>query len=284
MSLRDVLGRGELVVAPGVFDGLSARLAERHGFAALYLTGYGASASLLGQPDAGFLTREHIVDRLRTIAAVTRAPLIADADTGFGDAAEVAITVRAYEAAGAAAIQLEDQVFPKRCGHTPGREVIALGEAVDKIRAAVDARRDAGFAIVARTDARTGHGLAAAIDRAGAFAEAGADLLFVESPESEDELRQIARALPGTRLVANMVEGGRTPFLPPAALADMGYALAIYPLFALSAAAAAIDGALATLRTGATGGPLRMPFAELNRAVGFEALWEADATLRGRFS
>ena len=261
---------------PGVYDGLSARLAEAAGFEALYLTGYGVSASLLGKPDAGFLTRAHMVDRIAAIRAVTRIPLIADADTGFGNVQEVAETVRAYEDAGAAALQLEDQVFPKRCGHTPGRAVVPLDEALAKLDAALDARRDPAFRIVARTDARTGDGLDAAIARAAAFHDAGADVLFVESPESEDELARIAAALPDAVLCANMVEGGRTPFLGPDRLAEMGYAIAIYPLIGLSAAAGAVSAAYGALVEGAPNSAGSMPFADLNHAVGFEQIWADD--------
>lgn len=272
-----LLDGGALVTAPGVFDGLSARLAAANGADALYLTGYGVSASLLGQPDAGFLLREHMVDRIARLAKAVDTPLIVDADTGFGDAAK---TVRAYERAGAAAIQIEDQQFPKRCGHTPGREVVPLGEAEDRIKAALDARQDAAFKIIARTDARTGDGLDAAIERAAAFHELGADILFVESPETEAELEHIARAIPGARMLANMVEGGRTPFLAPDRLAAMGFAVAIYPVMALAAAAGAMRDAYADLTANAPDGSAHMPFAELNAAVGFEAIWTEDVRRR----
>jgi 2-methylisocitrate lyase-like PEP mutase family enzyme len=272
-QFHDALAARQFIAAPGVFDGLSARIADTHGFGALYLTGYGVSASLLGQPDAGFLTRTHMADRVRSICDCTSTPVIADADTGFDD---IAATMRAYEDAGAAAIQIEDQLFPKRCGHTPGREVVPLGEALDRIKAALDARRDPAFKLIARTDARTGHGLDAALERAQAFHEAGADILFVESPESADEMARIARAIPGAVMMANMVNGGRTPFLTPGELQAMGFGLAIYPLIGLAAAGAALTTAYAELGDPAQTGP-RMSFAQLNRAVGFEAIWQADA-------
>ena len=271
-AFHDALEQGQFIAAPGVYDGLSARLAEQSGAAALYLTGYGVSSSLLGQPDAGFLTLDHMADRVRTMCACTSTPLIADADTGFGD---IAATVHAYEDAGVSAIQIEDQVFPKRCGHTPGREVVGLDGAVDRIKQALDARTDPAFKIIARTDARTGDGLDAAIERARAFHEAGADILFIESPESEAELEQIATAVPGAKMLANMVEGGRTPFLPPERLDAMGFALAIYPLVGLAAAGHALGSAYANLSD--ADATHRMSFPALNRAVGFEQIWQADA-------
>lgn len=263
------LKRGRCLAAPGVFDGLSARLASQAGAEALYLTGYGVSASLLGQPDAGFLTREDMVGRITTITAVTDKPLIADADTGFGDNAAAAATARAYARAGAAAMQIEDQVFPKRCGHLPGRDVVPLADALDKLKAVLDAAD--GMAVIARTDARTSSGLDEAIARGAAFHEAGADIVFVESPESEEELSVIAKALPAVSLCANMVEGGRTPFLPPQRLASMGYALAIYPLIGLAASAQALARAYGTNLNESEGQrPAAMTFAELSHAVGFE--------------
>ena len=269
-----LLDAGGLVTAPGVYDGLSARLAAASGAQALYLSGYGVSASLLGLPDAGFLDRPHMLDRVERLTVAAQVPLIVDADTGFGEVAE---TVRAYEAAGAAAVQIEDQRFPKRCGHTPGREVVPLGEAEDRIKAALDARQDSAFQLIARTDARTSHGLTAAIERAQAFHELGADILFVESPESSEELQTIAQALPGARMLANMVAGGRTPFLPPRQLEAMGFAVAIYPVMGLAATAAALQAAYAGLASGSPDTSAHMPFADLNRAVGFEAIWAEDA-------
>jgi len=272
-GLDEALGSGELIVAPGVYDGLSARLAERSGFPAVYLTGYGVSASLLGQPDAGFLGLDHMADRVRVISETVTVPIVADADTGFGD---VAATVKAYEAAGAAALQLEDQVFPKRCGHTPGRQVVPLEEAADRLKAALDARHNPAFKVIARTDARTSHGLEAAIERAQVFAELGADILFVESPESESELAQIVDALPHAKLLANMVEGGRTPYLTPDQLQDMGFALAIYPVMGLAAAAGALNAVYERLGGEALKDAGPMSFAELNAAVGFEEIWRED--------
>ena len=262
------LKSGRCLTAPGVFDGLSARLASEAGAEALYLTGYGVSAILLGQPDAGFLTREDMVSRITMIAEITDTPIIADADTGFGDNDAAAQTARAYRQAGAAVMQIEDQVFPKRCGHLPGREVVPLTEVLDKLKAVLDAAD--GMAIMARTDARTNLGLDQAIDRAAAFLETGADIIFVESPESEAELATIAETLPEARLCANMVEGGRTPFCNPAQLEAMGYALAIYPLIGLAASAHALNASYgALLGDGDERAPPSLTFSDLSRAVGF---------------
>src|SRR6185503_728154 len=190
-ALRKLLDADEFIVAPGVFEMLSAKIADGLGFKALYMTGYGISASHLGLPDAGLVTYRDMVERARTIAQGTKTPLIADADTGFGGLLNVRETVRGYEAAGVQAIQIEDQEMPKKCGHTPDRRVVSLADAVKRIEVAVESRRSKDFLIVARTDARTALGLDEAIKRASAFADAGADILFVEAPESEDEFRQV---------------------------------------------------------------------------------------------
>lgn len=237
-ALKAALTTG-FVVAPGVFDGISARIADRMGFAALYMTGYGVVASALGMPDAGIATYTEMVARARTIAHITRTPLIADADTGYGGLLNVHHTVRGYEDAGVCAIQLEDQEFPKKCGHMLGRRVIAMEDMVTKVKVAVDARSDANFLIIARTDARTTLGLDEALRRAEAYAKAGADLLFVESPETVDEMARIGARF-DVPLVANMVEGGRTPILPAAELERIGYRLAIHPGLGFLAATAAM--------------------------------------------
>ncbi len=251
-SLRRRLEGEGLLVAPGVFDLISARIADGLRFDALYMTGYGISASHLGLPDAGFATLTDMVERVRRIAAGTATPLIADADTGYGGALNVRHTVESYEAAGAAAIQLEDQEFPKRCGHTKGRRVIPMEDMVTKLRVAVDSRSDPDLLIIARTDARTAYGLDEALRRADAYAEAGADVLFVESPESEAEMERICRSF-DKPLLANMVEGGRTPVLGAERLAEIGYRIAIYPVTGFLAAAAALASVYGTLkRTGAS--------------------------------
>jgi len=275
MSLRALLGPGKLLVAPGVFDMISARVADRMGFSALYMTGYGTVAASLGLPDAGLASYTEMVSRVATIAGGTTTPLIADADTGFGGLLNVERTVRGYEAAGAQAIQLEDQVFPKKCGHTLGRQVIPAEDMARKIRVAVESRASRDFLVIARTDARTAHGLDEALRRAELYGRAGADILFVESPESEEEMRRICASFEQPCL-ANMVEGGRTPLLPRATLIEIGYRIAIFPATGFLASAQALTGAYATLREhgSSAGQPLDLfPFAEMNRLMGFERIW-----------
>ena len=263
---------GAHLVAPGIFDGLSARIADAQGFEALYLSGYGVSASLLAKPDAGFLTADHMRFRIETLCEILTTPLIADADTGFGGLAEIAATVRAYEAAGAAGIQLEDQQIPKRCGHISGREVVARDAAVEKIATAVAARRDPNFLVIARTDAREQKGLDEAIERGRLFAKAGADIIFVEAPESEAEFKAIGQELGDVLLLANMVEGGRSPFLPRARLVDLGFRFIIYPVATMASAAAALQYAYAELAS-ETLTHQRVSFEQLSALVGFnEAL------------
>jgi len=282
MSLRQKLEGDDLVIAPGIFDMVSALTAERVGFDALYLTGYGVSASHLGKPDAGFLTYRDMVDRARIACQTVATPIIADADTGFGGPPQVAETVRGYERAGLAAIQIEDQHFPKRCGHTPGREVIATEDMMRKIEVAARARVSDDFLIIARTDARTDHGLEAAIARAASYAEAGADILFVESPESEEELRLIGQAFAkkgSPLLMANMVAGGRTPIVPSSKLKELGFHLAIYPTYGLGLAAAALTTGYESLKTtGAATGDIDEggKLEALNDLVRFSEIWQFD--------
>lgn len=239
--LKQLLRAPELLVAPGAYDVLSAKIIEHAGFKAVYMTGYGTSASVLGQPDVGLLTMVEMVERARNIAEAVDVPVLADADTGYGNPLNVIRTVREYEKAGVAAIQLEDQVFPKRCGHMAGRRVIPMEDMIQKIKAAVDTRRDQDLVIIARTDARTNHGLEEALRRGKAYAEAGADLLFIESPESLDEMKQINAAFPNTPTLANMLEGGRTPMPSTEELQRMGYNIAIYCTGPLYAAAGAVQ-------------------------------------------
>lgn len=276
MSLKNKLKRGKCILAPGIFDGLSARIADSMGFTALYMTGYGVSASLLGKPDAGYLTATHMANRVRTICDVTKTPLIADADTGFGGLINVQDAVRAYESGGAAAIQLEDQVFPKRCGHTRNRTVIPIKEAVAKIKMAVQSRQSKEFLIVARTDARSSLGLNEALRRGTAFAEAGADILFIESPETVEEMEKIGQTFPDSWLLANMVPGGKTPILSTNALADLGFHLAIHPVSGLMAAAASYQKTYSQLENMEALTIKPMPFPELNKVMGFEAIWALD--------
>lgn len=227
--LRELLAGPEMFLAPGAFDGLSARLVETAGFGALYITGAGVSMSALGAPDVGALSFGEVLDRVRRICDVVSIPVIADGDTGYGGPLNVIRTVREFERAGVSAIQIEDQEWPKKCGHEPGRRIVPVQEMCSRIRAAVEARRDPDFVVIARTDSRAGEGLAAAIARAAAYRAEGADVIFVESPQSEAELAEVGRAFPGVPLLANMVEGGRTPILPATQLQSLGYKLAIYP-------------------------------------------------------
>jgi 2,3-dimethylmalate lyase len=281
-SLRDLLKArptDRVVAAPGVYDMVSLRMAASMGFDALYMTGYGTVASHLGLPDAGLASYSDMAGRVEAMARMARVPLIADADTGYGGLLNVRHTVQGYERAGAAAIQLEDQEFPKKCGHTPGRRVVSPDDMVRKIAVAAEARTSPDFLIIARTDARSSLGLAEAIKRARAYANAGADMLFVESPETEEEMIAIGRELGDKPLVANMVEGGRTPMLEPKRLAEIGYALAIYPVAGLLSAAAALNTVYRHIRD--TGSSLGSPaplysFAEMNRLMGFEDVWAFD--------
>ncbi|MGZ5099104.1 MAG: isocitrate lyase/PEP mutase family protein [Usitatibacter sp.] len=276
--LRQLLASRKLIVAPGVHDLVSLRLANTFGFDALYMTGFGTVASYLGLPDAGLATYTDMVNRVKQMASMAAAPLIADGDTGYGGLLNVRHTVRGYEEAGASAIQLEDQEFPKKCGHTPGRRVIPMEDMVKKIRVAVEARASRDFLVIARTDARTTLGLDEALRRGDAYAKAGADILFIESPESVDEMRAIGKRF-DLPLVANMVEKGRTPVLPRAELEAIGYRIAIFPVSALLAAVKAMAGVYAHIKD--TGSSIDVPvpladFSELTQLMGFEDVWEFD--------
>jgi len=277
-TLKQRLASRALLVAPGVYDMVSLRLANTFGFEALYMTGYGTVASHLGLPDAGLATYTEMVGRVRSMAAQAAAPLIADGDTGYGGLLNVRHTVRGYEAAGAGAIQLEDQEFPKKCGHTPGRRVIPVEDMVKKIRVAAESRSSPDFLIVARTDARTALGLDEALRRADAYANAGADVLFIESPESVEEMRIIGARF-DLPLVANMVEKGRTPVLAKADLEAIGYRMAIFPVAALLAAVHAMAGVYGHLK--ATGSSLGAPaplydFTDLSLLMGFQDVWDFE--------
>lgn len=278
-SLRELLVPGKCLVLPGVFDGISARVADTMGFDALYMTGYGSVASALGVADAGVATYSEMLDRVRCIAGAVSVPFIADGDTGYGGLLNVDRTVRGYAAAGAAGIQLEDQEFPKKCGHTEHRRVIPADDAVAKIRVAVEARPSRDFLIVARTDARYSEGMDEALRRAERFLEAGADMLFVESPESLEELRRVAETFRGATMLANMVEGGRTPYLPAGDLAQLGFGAAIYPGTGFLTAARALQIAYGHLKSAGIGtdsGAPMLPFAEMNALMGFPAVHEFE--------
>ena len=277
-ALRARLAGPGLITAPGVYDMISARIADRMGFPALYMTGFGVVASYLGLPDAGLATYTDMIGRVNQICTIASTPLIADADTGYGGLLNVAHTLRGYSKAGAAAVQFEDQEFPKKCGHTPGRRVIPTADMVKKIRVAVEARGDDDILIVARTDARTAHGLDEALRRAEAYANAGADILFVESPESEREMEKICASfeLP---LMANMVEGGKTPILSAARLTELGYRIAIFPATGFLAAGAALDSVYKTLQRDGSSvdatAPM-YPFNDFAKLMGFQDVWDFD--------
>jgi len=281
-SLRRKLAAGEFILAPGVFDGISARVADRMGFPALYMTGYGATASALGLPDAGLATYADMVGRAEMICSVTETPLIADADTGYGGLLNVRRTVQGYEAAGVAAIQIEDQEMPKKCGHTPGRRVVAAEEMVTKLKVAVEARRHEETLIVARTDARTGLGLDEALRRARLYEEAGADVIFVESPESEAELERIGREV-NKPLLANMVEFGKTPRVAAPTLQKWGFDIAIYPGLGFSVAAEAMRQAWVHLKEAGTSIGMNVPqyaggdgVRSMHELMGFPEVWDFE--------
>src|SRR3984885_12892669 len=279
-NLRARLAQKRLLVAPGVFDGISAKIADQMDFEALYMTGYGTVASHLGLPDAGIATYTDMVGRVAMIAGNSKTPLIADGDTGYGGLLNVQQTVRGYEKAGAIAIQLEDQEFPKKCGHMLGRRVVPIEDMVDKIKVATASRDDSNFLIIARTDARTTLGLDEALRRAEAYCKAGADILFVESPESLEEMRTIGRTF-DKPLVANMVEGGRTPVVDKKTLEEAGYWLALFPAFGFLAAGAALQKVYRHLKehgsSVGTDAPL-YKFAEFSDLMGFGAVAAFDKT------
>ena len=268
----------ELTIAPGVFDMISAKVADRAGFDALYMTGYGIAASHMGLPDAGLVGYSEMAGRAARICEAVRTPLIADADTGFGGLLNVRHTVRGYEAAGVAAIQLEDQEFPKKCGHAPGRRVVPLGEMLRKIEVAGEARGSDDFLVVARTDSRASLGLDEAIRRGRAFSRAGADVVFIESPESEEEFERIGQEIDAP-LLANMVEGGFSPVLPARTLARFGFTIALYPGTGFLATAKALQGVYGHLK--AKGASLGLPaetlsIGEMHELMGFGDVWEFE--------
>jgi methylisocitrate lyase len=249
--LRDLLKNLEILIAPGAHNAFTAKIIEQAGFSAVYMTGSGAAMDLLGLPDLGFLTLSEMVAHARNIVQATVLPVIADADTGYGNVLNVMRTVREYEGSGVAGLHLEDQVAPKRCGHFAGKEVISREEMLGKIKAALDARRDPSLVIIPRTDARAVLGLGEAIERGIAYARAGADMIFVDAPESVDELRKIAQSIPAP-VMANMSEGGKTPLLSAKELQEMGYRLVIYPGSAARAAAKTIQDVMAVLKRDGT--------------------------------
>jgi len=251
--LHELLAGPDLLVAPGAYDALSARLIAQAGFSAVYMTGFGTAASVLGQPDVGLLTMSEMVSHASALAAVVGdLPLIADADTGYGNPINVRRTVHEYERAGVAAIHIEDQVWPKKCGHMEGKQVIPLDEMVQKIRAAVDARRDPDFVVIARTDANAVYGLEDALRRGQAYREAGADVIFIEAPRSLEELRAIAQTFPDVPLLYNWAESGKTPLLSLEEIHALGFKLVIFPASLLFAATHTLLSLLEVLKQGQT--------------------------------
>jgi 2-methylisocitrate lyase-like PEP mutase family enzyme len=279
--LRALLDESRLHVMPCCFDALSARLIERAGFALTFMSGFAVSAARLALPDTGLVSYGEMLDQGRSICSAVEIPVIGDADTGYGNAINVKRTIRGYAAAGFACAMIEDQVAPKRCGHTRGKQVVDRAEALARVRAAVDARDEgAGILVMARTDARATHGLDEALWRAEAFADAGADILFVEAPTSRAEMERICR-IARVPQMANLVEGGDTPLLPAAELEAIGYRIAAHPLTLLSAGIAGMQEALAELSRGEAPRE-RIPFASLRELVGFDAYDREQARYAGK--
>jgi len=274
--LRDLLARTGCHVMPGCFDALSAKLIGDAGHEVGFMSGFAVSAARLGLPDTGLISFSEMLDTLRNCCAATGIPMIGDGDTGYGNALNVQRTVVEYARAGAAAVMIEDQLSPKKCGHTRGKQVVSREEARMKIRAAVEAARQADILVLARTDARAVHGFDEALQRCRDFEAEGADIIFFEAPESEDEMRRFCAAIKKPCL-ANMVHGGKTPILPAATLAQIGYRLAVYPVLTVSTAITAMQAALAALRTDDKTTPsAAVSFAELQKIVGFPAYWERE--------
>ena len=277
--LRELLNSGQTIVAPGAFDPLAARLVEEAGFAAVYMTGFGTSAALLGRPDVGLLTMTEMADSAGRIAACVDIPLIADADTGYGNPVNVIRTVGAYEAAGVAGLHIEDQVAPKKCGHMDGKLVIGADEMAQKVKAAVDARTDPDFVIIARIDARAVEGLESALDRARRYRDAGADVLFIEALVSEAEIEAAAAVFPDVPLLFNWAEGGKTPPVSLDRLTELGYRIVIFPIGTLLAATAAMRRILKEIATSGTPASLldELPtFGEFTDFIGLPEVREIE--------
>lgn len=278
--LRELLAGPDLLVAPGAYDALSARLIAQAGFSAVYMTGFGTAASALGQPDIGLLTMSEMVNRAASLAAVIGdLPLISDADTGYGNPINVRRTIREYERAGVAAIHIEDQVWPKKCGHMEGKQVIPMDEMVQKLHAAVDARQDPDFVIIARTDANAVNGLEDALRRGRAFREAGADVIFIEAPRSVAELQAIKQAFPDVPLLFNWAESSKTPFLSLDEIRSLGFKLVLFPVSLLFAATQAMLGLLEILKRGETSIPFHshmVTFPQFTDLIGLPEIQELE--------
>jgi len=278
-NLRTALDAGQFIAAPGIHDMIAGVVSNKVGFDFVYSSGYWGTASAYGLPDAGIVSYAEMVERLQILCRTVKAGVIADADTGYGGLLNVDHTVRGYEAAGAVAIQMEDQEFPKKCGHTPGKRVIPRQDMVRKIQVACAARQNPDTLIIARTDARQMEGFEKSIERGLAYRDAGADVVFVEALTSEDEMRTACERIDAP-MMANMADGGVTPILTADELKDIGYALAIFPSLTGLAAAAAVEHALTTFKRVGTSRSPKIPlmaFSEFNKLIGFERVWEFDA-------
>ena len=279
-QLRAILDEPRCVTLPSCFDALSAKMIEQAGFGAMFMSGFAVSAARIGEPDLGLISYAEMLDQGANICSAVTVPVIGDGDTGYGNALNVKRTVKGYARAGFACVMIEDQVSPKRCGHTKGKLVVERAEAADRIRAAVDAREevraDGGdILIMSRTDSRALHGLDEAIARANEAREIGADILFIEAPKSVEEMREIARQAPGHHM-ANLVQGGETPILSPDELSEIGYSIAISPLALMASAMQAMKQTLDDLKRGIDPDPRMMPFDELRRVIGFDDYYEAE--------
>ena len=276
-KLRELISSGVFLPMPCCFDALSGKMIEQAGFNLTFMSGFAASASRIGAPDLGLMSYGEVVDHARNITDATSIPLIADGDTGYGNAMNVIRTVSGLAKAGCAGVLIEDQLAPKRCGHTPGKEVVGREEAFDRIKAAVDARENGDdILVMARTDANHTYGLTEALERAQKFHDLGADILFVEAPKNEEEMKQICSELPGCKM-ANIVEGGLTPNIPMTELNEMGYQIAAYPLTLLSASMRAMKNALANLKSDKPRDKDILNFSELRDIIGFEEYYETSA-------
>ncbi len=277
-SLKAALASGQFIAAPGVHDMITAKIANKVGVDFVFASGYWMTASAYGLPDAGIATYTQMLDRVATLCDACDSGVIADADTGYGGLLNVHHTVRGYEEAGVSAIQLEDQEFPKKCGHTPYKRVVATEDMVQKIQVACDARRSDETLIIARTDAKQPYGFEAALERCQAYAEAGADIIFFEAPESEEEMRRACEAI-DKPMLANMATGGVTPILPVDRLKAVGYSIALFPAMAPLAAAAAAEKAFLALKQSGiseSDGVESFDFQEFNHLIGFPEVWAFD--------
>lgn len=280
-KLRELIKTNDIVMCPGAYDAWSARLVEQVGFQCVYMTGYGVSASVLGRPDIGLITMSEMATMAKNMNLATNIPVIADADTGYGGTLNVARTINEYEIAGIAAIQLEDQIFPKRCGHMENKQLISKDEMIAKVRAAVYARNDSDTLIIARTDARAVNGLDDAIDRATAYADAGADVLFVEASQSKEEMYKIGKILKGVPLLANMAEGGKTPPMTKLELMELGYKIVIYPSLAIYTVTKALRENYELLMkdgTNENGIKRAASWDEFHKAIGLAEMRELEAS------